>query len=265
MKAPKTILKINKVLDSSIVLESDCGEKTQKTVIGFLSSATGKLKASHLSRMLENEYGVGVKFSGSIEVKELKDFLADKLNLKETIITKVSSLYGQASLNLNGGELISAECAQCSNPGERNIKLKVDKQSLWLSADLKVKRSGYRLVKEVSPFTRDFGPEYVEPALSLDDGKAAMFKDLERLRFFKPNKPLAKGQTLKQSDLVPRTLVKFNQGVEVLVQGKNISLKTKGVSRQNGKHGDTITLVNAKTGKKMTGRVIDFNTVAVEL
>lgn len=259
------ILKINNVLDSSVLKKSDCSEETNRAVITFLSGASGKLKAKHLSRMLKNEYSLDIVFQGPVEIRELKDLVKNRLGLDKTVITKLSSLYGQASVNLDGNERISVECSKCGEAGERNIKFKIGKQTIWLSANLKVKRSGYRLLKDVSPFGQGFGPGAVEQTLALDDGKSLMFNNIKLLRFYRPNRPLAKGKMLKQNDLTPKTLVKFNQSVDVLLKGKNLSLKTKAVSRQNGKYGESVKLRNPKTGKNMTGKVIDFNTVAVEI
>lgn len=215
--------------------------------------------------MFKNEYGLDIDFQGPVEVLELKDLISEHLELEDSVITNLSSLYGKASINLTGTEAIIVECPSCIEAGDRNIKLKIDQKTVWLSSSIKIKKSGYRLLKDVSPFTQDFGPESVEITTALDDGKSAFFKDVEHLRFYRPNKPLAKGRAIKHTDLTPKTLVKYNQNVEVLLKGKNISLKTKATSRQNGRYGDTVKLHNPKTGKDILGKVIDYNTVEVEI
>lgn len=248
-----------------MIKKSDCGQDTAKVFTKFLSGASGKMKATHLSRMFKNEYGLDVKFDGPVEILELKDFITEDLGLGDTVITGITSLYGKASLNLSGKETISVSCAKCSEPGERNIKLKIDQETIWLSSNIKVKRSGFKLLRDVSPFGQDLSPALVKASSALDDGKSPIFRDIENLKFYRPNKPLSKGKTLKQTDLSPKLLVKFNQSVEVLLKGKNISLKTKATARQNGKHGETVKLYNQKTKKNILGTVIDFNTVMVEL
>lgn len=265
IKAFRKILKINKVLDSTIIKESDCGDKERQIFTRFLSETTGNMNGTHLSRVLKSESGIEVLIDHDIEVVSMKDFLEKELDMEKAVITNLSSLYGQASINLKGEELLSASCGLCSKPGNRNIKLSINQKALWLAAEIKIKRTALKLLKDVGPFTPGLDGSAVEIAIALDDGKAPPFRDPERLRFYKPNKPLSKGRTLLTSDLSPKTLVKYNQNVQVILKGKNVSLKTKATSRQNGRYGETIKLKSIKTNKELIGTVVDFNTVMVEL
>jgi flagella basal body P-ring formation protein FlgA len=61
------------------------------------------------------------------------------------------------------------------------------------------------------------------------------------------------------------TIVKPGQKVKVLLKGKSISLNSTALARQGGKIGQIIDVYNQKTNKKISGLVIDFNTVMVNL
>ncbi len=233
--------------------------------IRFISGASGKLKARHLERMFKAEYNVSIDFRNDFEVQELKDFICEDLKLEEAVITRLTSLYGQASLNLTGDEQISAQCSTCDEAGEKNLKVLVNEKTIWFSAELKMKRIGYKLLKDVSPFGEGLNKGLIEKSAALDDGKSGIFTDIERIHFYRPNRPLSKGKTLRMGDLLPRALVKLNRPVELLLRGDNISLKTKALARQSGKYGQTIKVYNPKTKKHLQAKVIDFNTVMVEL
>lgn len=260
------VLKINKTLDASCIKNTNCDPKVARGFIKFLSGASGKLKARHLERMFKAEYNVSIDFKNDLEVQELKDFICEELDLKDAVLTRLTSLYGQASLNLSGQEQISAHCSTCEEPGEKNLKLIIDEKTIWFSAELKTKRMGYKLVRDVSPFAADgLTREMIQESAALDDGKSGIFTDIDKIHFYRPNRPLSKGKTLRLADLLPRSLVKVNQPVELLLKGENISLKTKAMPRQSGKYGQTIRVYNPKTKKSLQAKVIDFNTVMVEL
>lgn len=252
-------------MDESAIKKSNCDQKTRRIFIDFLSSSSGKMNHAHLTQMFKSEFNLDIEFGGSIEVVDLKKFISEALNREDIVVSSLSSLYGQASINLQGSETVAVECASCGEPGDKNIKLKVDQKTIWLSSNLKIKKRGYILTKDVSPFATNLDSSFLEPAHALDDGKGHFFQDIDHLKFFRANKRLRKGQALKQKDLIPKTLVKLNQEVEVLLKGQNITLKTNAKARQSGSHGDRIKLYNNKTKKNILGTVIDFNTVMVEL
>lgn len=231
----------------------------------FISNARGKLIGRHLSRIFKGEYKKEIVFKNDIEVVSLSEYIQKNLELGDTIITRLTSLYGSASINIDGNEAIIVDCPSCISPGERNIKIKVNAKTIWLSAKVKIKKSGFVLKKDVTPFNTELTEEMIEEATAFDDGKEMLFRDAKNIRFYRPSRPLSKGKTLSIRDLVPRTLVRFNQNVDVLIKGDSLMLKTKAHARQSGKYGDTIKLYNPKTKKNLLGKVIDHNKVVVEL
>lgn len=261
------IIKLNKVLDSSIIKSSNCPKSIQGDFIDFVSSATGSLNSKHLSHIFKTEYQLDIQFMPkTIKVKTIEEKLTEVLNLgSETVITKITNLHSESSLQLTIKDKISANCNSCESAGQKNIKLYVNKNPIWLSGQVFIKRSGFIVNQEINPFQEKLSRNLFSKKTFFDDGKKHLFKDIKEIRFYKTNKRLEKGNVLKTSDLSPLTLVRPGQKIKVILKGKNISLKSSAYSRAQGKIGDFIEVYNTKTNKKVTAQVVDFNTVMVQL
>lgn len=261
------IIKLNKKLDSSIIKKTDCSPEIQEEFINFVSSATGKLNAKHLKHIFQSEIGGDVSFfPKTLSVYNIEEQLSKLLDLdEETIIGKVTSLHHSASIQLEDQDKITALCNNCETAGQKNIKLHVNKEAIWLSGQVYIKRTGFIINEELNPFRNKLDQSLFSHKTFFDDGRSHLFSDIANIRFYQTNKKLEKGQVLKTSDLSPLTLIKPGQKIKVILQGKNISLKSSAYTRSLGKFGDFIEVYNTKTNKKVTAQVVDFNTVMVQL
>lgn len=261
------IVKLNKRLDSSIVKESNCSSEVQESFIDFLSSSSGELNSKHLSHIFRTEYNVDITLKpNNISVRTITEELTTLLNLGEdTIIGKVTNLHSQASIQIKKGDLVSAVCNNCESAGQKNIKLYVNKDSIWLAGQIYLKRTGFVINDELNPFKDKLSSHHFTKKTFYDDGRSHLFQDIDNIQFYKTNKKLERGKALKTSDLSPITLIKPGQKIKVILKGKSISLKSSAYSRSLGKYGDFIEVFNTKTNKKVTAQVIDFNTVMVQL
>ncbi|MBC74872.1 MAG: flagella basal body P-ring formation protein FlgA [Halobacteriovoraceae bacterium] len=265
MQTSARVYKINKILDSSFIKSTNCSTEAKNHFVRFVSSASGKLNPKHLSHLFSTEYGQSIQFANPIEVVDARDFVAEKLKNKDLVIESLSSLYGKASINLEESDRLSIECAKCEKPGNKNIKLKINGKTFWLNAKIKIKRKGYRLKTDVAAFSDNLDSTIVEQTYGIDSGKVALFSDVNNLKFYRTRRPISKGSLLKQSDLILKNLVRYNNKVEVHIKSDSLSLKTKALARENGKLGQLVKLFNPKTKKVLTGKVIDYNKVLVEL
>ena len=265
MQTSERVFKINKILDSSFIKSTNCPDNAKNRFIKFISSASGRLNPRHLSQLFESEYGLSMKFSNQIEVVDAKDFIAESLNNKDLVIDSLSSLYGNASINLENNDTLSVECGNCDRPGDKNIKLLINGKTVWLSGKIKIKRKGFMVKTDIAAFSENLDDSILEQTYGVDSGKVALFSDVSNLKFYKSRRPIRKGSLLKQNDLVLKNLIKYNNKVDVLIKSDGLSLKTKAIARENGKLGDLIRLFNSKTKKVLTGKVIDQNKVLVEL
>lgn len=260
------IIKFNKILDSSIIKTTTCSDKVLQKFINFVSDVEGEIPAKHLKNIFSSEHKIEINFKPNmINVQSAGEFVKNKAQLNEYAVKDVRSLYGNASYNTDSINNIRISCSQCSSPGEKNIKLITADKQIWLSATFLVKRQALVLNKDLNPFQDELNQNAVSVKSIYDTGNDQLFSDYEHIKYYKVNKNLLKGNTLKQFDLTPKTLVKFNQNVEVIVKGSKVALKSRAISRESGRFGQIINLYNPKTKKVIKAKVIDFNKVMVEI
>lgn len=261
------VIKLNKVLDESVIKQSDCSREIINTYIDFISGATGVLTSEHLTQIFKSEYDLDIELSpASIEIKSINEILTELIQIPKSLsLTEISSLYSKASLTLTPKDHLQVECKDCESAGEKNIKLLINNSPIWFSIKILSKRQGLVINLEINPFNTNLTEDMFTFTSVFDDGRTHLFHDRENLKFYKANKRLIKGEFLKTTDLSPITLVKMGQKIKVILKGKNVALKSSAISRQSGKIGDFVEVYNQKTSKKISAQVIDFNTVMVEL
>jgi flagella basal body P-ring formation protein FlgA len=261
------IIKINKSLDTNIIKSSDCQEDIQIKFVEFISATTGTLNSKHLSNILKNEHNVEINILPSIiTVKSLDEKLSELLRLSSnTTLTNLASIYGQSSILLDDQEMIRASCQDCESAGNKNIKILFNQNTIWVTANLLIRRKALTSKAELNPHTEKLSPEQFEEIVVFDNGMDHHFNDVDNIRYFKTNKKIPQGSILKTNDLTPLLLVKPGQTISIMIEGENISLQSTGIARSAGKLGDTIDVINAKTNKKVSAQVVDFNTVKVTL
>ena len=267
IKSFPNIIKINKVLDDSIIESSNCDSKTQKTFIDLISGGSGELKSLHLTQILKSEFNKIVEITPAlIKVESVKETLARLIQMPSNLaLKKTTSLFDKASLNLQNNSRIVATCNTCQSAGSKNIKLKVDGETIWFSAEILIRRQGFVINKSISPYSKKLDKSLFRQTIIFDTGRDHLFQDIKNIRFYKATRQLEAGKVLKISDLIPMTVITPGQRIKVILKGKNISLNSSALSRQSGKIGQFIEVYNQKSNKKITGLVVDFNTVMVEI
>jgi flagella basal body P-ring formation protein FlgA len=261
------IIKINKQLDGVIIKSSDCSEEIQNEFIEFVSSMTGNISADHLQKIFLSEHSTQVNFlPANIQVESMESTLTRLLSLdKDTVLSNITSFYSQSCITLENEVKLSASCSDCDQAGIKNFKLNRKNTIIWLTGEIQIRRKGFIVIDEINPFNENLNENLFQSQAFLDDGKDHLFQDLQNIRFYKTNKRLEKGRVLKMTDLSPINLIRPGQKINMILNGKNISLKSSAYSRSQGKFGDYIEVYNTKSNKKITAQVVDFNTVMVQL
>lgn len=260
------IVKLNKVMDQSIIKSSDCTPEVQSLFIDFISSAEGVLKAKHLASIFSNEYNINIEIlPNAISIEDSATLIQKNLKLENTLIKNINSLYGNAAFTLNQSDRLVFSCSNCNKPGEHNIKAYKNGETIWMSASIYHKKRALVLTKDINPFNPNLDNEDVEYQYVFDKENKQLFSDYENIKFYKPTRTISKGDLLKVHDLSLKRLINYNSEVEVSVKGKDLFLKSKALAKETGVLGQIIKLYNPKTKKIMEGKVIDYNKVMVEL
>jgi flagella basal body P-ring formation protein FlgA len=90
-------------------------------------------------------------------------------------------------------------------------------------------------------------------------------REISHTSDFVANNFIARGATIRSSDIITAPQVKRNELVTVLVQSNTISVTTKAVARADGRNGDRIMMQNPESRQTFFARVIDRNTVLINL
>lgn len=260
------VVKINTNQDHGLIKSSNCSETINKVFVQFISETKGVLNGEHLSKYFKNEYEIDVVIKPSkFTVLSFQDLLSENLNNDSITLKSLTSLHSQSSFNLNKGDSIRIECADCKTAGNKSIVTYINTRKVWLSAKLHIKRKGYILIKSVQNLRQKLDPSFFRQVIVSDSGTQMLFKDIENIRFFKFNRLLKNNELVKQYDLQPRRLIKYGQKVKVLLRNQNIQLNSIATSRGSGFFGDSIELVNPKTKKIIMAKITDYNKAVVEL
>lgn len=267
IKSYSEILKMNKILDDTIVKESSCTEKITEAFISLVSNATGKLSSQYLKMHFENEFNKTVILEPSlIKVRQLDQFIFESLALDNSMSVKRStSMFGKASLNLESAKFIKVSCSNCDTPGEKNIKLTIRKKVHWLTTQLYIKRKAYVVSSQIGSLSSVLNKKMFKEIYITDKGSHFLFSDMKNISFYKLNQSLTVGSVVKKNVLTPRLLVRAGQKVKLIIDNKKIKLSTSAIAHKNGRIGDYIDVINPKSKKKTIAKIIDFNTAVIEI
>ena len=261
------IIKLNKVLDDSVIQSTNCGGDKIESFLNFLANASGTISARHLQVVL-NKMFKDEKITLSpdmVRVETLTDILQSQLNDDSLYLKEASALHNGSTINLAKNEPLELFCQSCQESGRKNIKLSFQNKTVWVSARIQRKIKALKLTKSITYHQPLLTPKDFELVETLEKTNNRYFTDLERIQYYQINKNLSAGSLLKMNDLRPKKLISLGQKVNLHLKNKHINLKTLGIAQASGKYGEFIKIKNNRSSKIVNARVIDFNTAVVEL
>lgn len=260
--------------DTSYIKKTNCPADTLRIFNRIVNSIEGKITTEHLNRMLEEENSPNViaMLPQQIEVTTLEKIINKNLTLETNLITKDINFVGtQGILTLTEQDQISFDCQQCEILGEHNIKINIsnplvsDSKNFWARAQILKKITAYKTREEISTKTAENFTADLE-ATEIAVTKPELFlTDIKDLKFYRLNHSVKKGEFIKLSDISPMVLVKTGSRVKVKIENKTLNLISTSLANKSGVYGDSIELTNINNKRKLIGRIIDFNTVVIDL
>lgn len=111
------------------------------------------------------------------------------------------------------------------------------------------------------PFTAD----NVElKRIEVTNRPAGLLTDTRRVLGRRAAHPIAADTPLARTMIVAPPVVKRGDSVRIVLQVGGLEITARGTARQDGAEGDIIRVENADSGRQLSGRVVDAQTVAVE-
>ncbi|MCK6593607.1 MAG: flagellar basal body P-ring formation chaperone FlgA [Bacteriovoracaceae bacterium] len=257
-----------------VIKSSNC----DNLVINKFTQILMSLEGIALSNVLEKELSEDFKnikitlnpakiFVGNLN-DYLKTNLANETNLFFTD-TRLSST--KKVLTLNEEELIEVSCESCLSYGDKNIKIDLvhpinaTRISQWLSTKVTAKITVLKANKNINLQNEGFKKDdfITEDLLTTQPDK--FISQFEMIKFYKPNKVIIQGMPLTNQDIAPLQLVRYGTPVKVVLKNNNISIIKSAIPHKSANFGETIELKNPSNNKLISGKVVDFNKVLIEL
>jgi flagella basal body P-ring formation protein FlgA len=268
---PENILIISEKADlSKMIAASDCQSNIISEVNKTLLNSEGKVSHLQLTDIFKSK-NMSVTFRPHlIQIQHLKNLIHDQLALPVGVHMRSSeAINANNFLELNPGDQVEINCVGCLYGSQQPINVIIHgidgkKTSILARADFKKMVKALRVTSFQPAFSEIFPTSFREDfteAIPHTD----LFSDVDKLKFYKLNKPLRAGDLVRRSDLNPINLVRAGSKTEVVIENKLIMLKTSGISRSNGGIGEYVEVFHPQKNKKYQGRVIDLNKVLVEL
>ncbi|MFY7992726.1 MAG: flagella basal body P-ring formation protein FlgA [Bacteriovoracaceae bacterium] len=274
IELPERILIIeNNNNDLSYQNASDCSLTEKEKLHEILMSTDGKITALQMMRMIQVQADVVLTIAPHlIQIDHLKNIARAQLPLPQSIFVKeIRPAIGMKSLYpMKNGDQIQLTCQDCLYGLNQKLVMTHnefigDKIQHLLTINFGKLTKAYKLTQPLQGFA-----ELKNPALYQEDYIEVMphtelVQDARILKFFKTNKPLKAGVYLRKADLVPMNLVRAGDQTELIFQNAQIEIKTGGIARNNGGHGDSVEVFVPEKKRKYLGKVIDDHKVVVEL
>lgn len=259
---------------NNAIKESNCQPKTIWSVFQTLRKIEGKISSSHLKRILKED---GQRNNVNISPREinlrnisshLNRYFVENKQLSVKNINVVDSVY---TIGSETNTYYEFSCHACNSTGQKNASFVYTnpinglEKKVWVQFDL-LKSDKYVIAEEsLRPYSnKDFAGRVTLKGMELDKPELYL-KTIDDLKYYKPNKIIKKGMPIKYSDLTPRKLVSTGKLTQVRVRKGGLIINSQAIAKQSGKHGETISLYNPQSKKQLRGKVVDFNTVVVEL
>lgn len=259
---------------NSLIKESDCPTTIQSAFISKIYQSSGLLTTKVLNydkRFKKSGFTVHL-VPNRIRVSNLKESLKEKFNLGNLwSFSKLRFVNKKTTLALMSEDSLSFGCEFCHTTGEKNISLTVYNpiknytKTHWASATVLVATKVLIPNRPISPSEPQLTPSDFKLKYLSVTRPEKYFTNIEQLVFYKVNKPISPNEGLLYNDLVPVNLVSAGTLTKIILRNKTLQVEGTAIPSQSGKFGEVIKLRNPKTNRMITGKVVDFNKVMVDL
>ena len=163
---------------------------------------------------------------------------------------------------------IEVVCNTCDKLGKSNFLIRaVDifsgkKKEVWGRTTIALQTKALVASKTLSP-NKPVEIDNISEVVLHHTKPGELFRDKDKLIFYKPNKTIVPGKPIKGSDLSPIYLVRNNRPVQITLSSGSIGLRGMALPLKSAKIGELIKLKNLKSNKIIVGKVVGLNKVQV--
>lgn len=259
-------------LQKEIIKESNCDQTTVENFVATIADLEGDIRSEQINDLMSNKTVDVFLEPTRISVIRINKIIKDKLNLQSNLeLDQIQFVGTESAIGLNDIDKVKVECPNCELLGEQNLKIQItnsilgDSKNFWARSTVLKKTRIWKAREDINTLTsQNLQSQLISEEIALAKPENYL-TDAQDLKFFKLNRSLRKGDLVKQSDISPIALIKSGNRVKIKVIDRNINLVSVGVANKSGNFGDSIELTNMNSKKKIVGRVVDYNTVVIDL
>ncbi|MBL6991160.1 MAG: flagellar basal body P-ring formation protein FlgA [Bacteriovoracaceae bacterium] len=265
--------KAHSVAVDEVIKDSNCPSSIQQKFTQVLMKFNGAVRGVYLNTAFKTTfapYNIKV-IPSSIKIISLSEFVKSRLNLGPLKVIKNLKMISKKRTIATSNEVqLSVDCSSCKNLGEKNAKITlvdvISNRTLsqWISFDLLVKTKALVSTRSIGVTNQPLSRDIVKIKPIETSTPEKLFLDVDKLQYYKLNKPLQTGQPIEAASLVPINLVTFGKLAKVMYQNGLMKLKTKAMPAKSAKYGETIQLSIPANRNIILGTVIGPNQVRVE-
>ena len=256
---------------SEIVKYSNCQDDVKRRFTELLTNSFGKVPHYHLKKIVKSGENIKIK-PEKIEFFDLEETLKNQYPLKKNWVFKNTYFTGRQQLYPYGeDEEVKIVCRNCQKPGEKILEiifynpLNGKRRVVWGKTYIAVRMRSLVATQTLGAGSL-LNPMIFKEQFSYSiNSNENFFVNKEKLFFYKTNKAIREGMTLKRSDVSAINLVNAGKTVKTIIRKNDMNLTGVGVPIGNGKLGDSIHVKGMDGKKIIVGKVIGFDTVEVSL
>jgi flagella basal body P-ring formation protein FlgA len=256
-----------------VIKESNCSPEITNKLATLISSSEGSVGSTFLQNELQKDFSeITISFpTKKLSLLDLNSTLRDQLLPHSNLyFTQARSLNGISSLGLVDGEQMTAVCDSCQSFGEKNVKIDITNvvnntnRSVWFASKIMAKVKVVKANRTISFQQKGLDAKdfYFDEILTMSPDN--VLTTLENVNFFKPNKTIMQNAVISNLDLQSVNLINFGTPVNVVLVNQNIALQKTAMPLRSARLGEMVEL-KGPNNKNITGKVVDYNKVVIEL
>jgi flagella basal body P-ring formation protein FlgA len=247
----------------------ECSQDIIDTFTKVILEVKGTVHHSQFPTLLSN-HNVDVK-NNTIRIFDLSMFVNEKLNLSaDQLINDVSFLNGEDAVFAYQDQELSTVTRSAIKAGENTIALELtspfsNAKQEWIKVNVVYKIMAMTAKEHMRAHQGALTPNHFKWDYIQTTTPEKYHTNKDAIIFYTLTRNIRAGEPLESSMLTPVSIVQAGVPTKIEYINSKVSLSGLAIPMRAGKIGETIQLRNTKTNKVISGKVVDFNRVVIEL
>lgn len=250
-------------------IHKDCSIDKLSALSSMLQSHEGMISIERLQAAVGENTKI-ISKSNQIRIQTLQNLIHKNFPASADSEMIVSDGSTGDIIGLDLSAEVKVKCHPCSFQGSEVIRLETRsygslKKDYSFNAKFDHFVKAARAKSLINAFSNKLNADQFEIVKVPQVAFGRYQTNLNKIGYFKTNKTIRAGEFLRESDLVPLTLVRAGDKVDLYIENEQVSVKSHATSRQSGGLGEKVEVWNQANGKKYRGVITDHNKVVVEI